>query len=103
MLYQKYSNPMDLISHYINRGRFGEFVHEFLTLENERRKQEAELEQRRELWAAYISSTFTGTFEEFRAKVLKPVSATQSGTTRHGRDEDLDEQGAAAIIDDLFG
>ena len=31
LLYARYSNPMDLMGRYINQGRFGEFVHEFLT------------------------------------------------------------------------
>ena len=98
MLYSRYSNPMDLVSRYIGRGRFGEFVSEFLKLENERRKEEAELEQHKELWAAYIHSYSGESFVNWKAKVLKPVSTTKG----FFHDDDLDEEKAMAIIDDLF-
>lgn len=98
MLYSKYSNPMDLVSRYINRGRFGEFVSEFLKLENERRKEEAELEQHKELWAAYIHSYSGESFVNWKAKVLKPVSTTKGA--RH--DDELDMEKARDIINELF-
>lgn len=98
MLYQKYSNPMDLMGRYINQGRFGEFVHEFLTLEMERRKEEAELEQRRELWAAYIHSYSNENFADWKKRVLK-TSSTTKGT---GHDENMTQHDAQAIIDSLF-
>ena len=102
MLYQKYSNPMDLVSRYLNRGRFGEFVDEFLMLEYERRKAEADKQQHNDLWAMFVHSTFDGTFDEFKNKVLKPVSTTKGGTTRANSDTDLTEQGADDIISSLF-
>ena len=102
MLYQKYSCPMDLMAMYINRGRFGEFVQEFLTLEYERRKDEADRQQHCDLWAMFVHSEFTGTFEEFKERVLKPVSTTKGGTTRANSDADLDEQGAEEIISTFF-
>lgn len=102
MLYAKYSCPMDLMTRYINRGRFGEFVDEFLTLEYERRKAEADRQQHRNLWEMFVHSEFTGTFDEFKERVLKPVSTTKGGTTRASSDTDLDEQGADAIISSLF-
>lgn len=102
MLYQKYSCPMDLMNTYINRGRFGTFVDEFLTLEYERMKAEAKKQQHRELFDMYIHSTFTGTFEEYEKLVLKPDSTTNGGTTRANSDTDLTEQGADDIISSLF-
>lgn len=98
LLYAKYSNPMDLVSRYINRGRFGEFVSEFLALENERRKEEAELEKHKELWAAYIHSYSNESFKDWKERVLKPVSTTKGAN----RDSELDVNSAQAIIDDLF-
>jgi len=98
LLYSKYSNPMDLVSRYINRGRFGEFVSEFLKLENERRKEEAELEQHKELWAAYIHSYSKESFTDWKARVLKPTSTTKGAS----RDDELDIDSARAIIDELF-
>lgn len=47
---------MDLISNYINDGRFGEFVEEFINIENEREKKEAEAENDRKLWEMYLHS-----------------------------------------------
>lgn len=96
MLYSKYSNPMDLVSRYINRGRFGEFVSEFLALETERRKEEAELEKHKELWAAYIHSYSNDSFVDWKKRVLKPVS-----TTKH-HDDELDADSARNIINNLF-
>lgn len=103
MLYRAYSCPMDLMNQYINRGRFGKFVSEFLTLENERRKAEAEKERNRRLWAMYIHSYTDETFEEFRDRVCKPESTTQGSTTRAAsRDAELTEKDARAIVDSLF-
>ena len=106
LLYGKYSNPMDLVNTYINRGRFGEFVNEFLTLEYERRKTEIErqIEQQkhRDLWEMFVHSEFTGTFEEYTKLVLGPDSTTKGGTTQATSDSDLDEQGAEDIISSLF-
>lgn len=103
MLYSKYSCPMDLMGRYINQGRFGTFVEEFLALEIERRKHEAEKEKDRKLWAMYIHSETDETFEDFKNRVCKPVSTTQGSTRRAANsDADLDEQGAQAIIDSLF-
>lgn len=103
MLYSKYSCPMDLMGRYINQGRFGTFVEEFLGLEIERRKAEAEKEHKRRLWAMFVHSETDETFEEFEKRVCKPVSTTQGSTRRAASsDADLDEQGAQAIIDSLF-
>ena len=102
LLYGKYSNPMDLVNTYINRGRFGEFVDEFLTLEVERLKAEAEKQRHRDLWEMFVHSSFEGTFDEYKKLVTKPVSTTKGGTTRATSDSDLDEQGADDIISNLF-
>lgn len=103
MLYSKYSCPMDLMNRYINQGRFGTFVEEFLALENERRKAEKEEELQRKLWAMFIHSETDETFEEFENRVCKPVSTTQGSTRRAASsDAELDEKGAQAIIDSLF-
>jgi hypothetical protein len=102
MLYAKYSCPMDLVSMYINRGRFGEFVDEFLTLEVERRKAEMEQQMHRDLWEMYVHSEYTGSFEDYKKLVTKPVSTTTGGTTRANSDTDLTEKGAEAIISTFF-
>jgi len=94
---------MDLMNRYINQGRFGTFVEEFLALEIERRKAEAEQERKRKLWAMFVHSHTDETFEEFEERVCKPVSTTQGSTRRAASsDKDLNEKGAQAIIDSLF-
>lgn len=103
MLYRAYSCPMDLMNHYINLGRFGKFVNDFLTLEQERKKAEAEKELRRELWAMFVHSHTDETFGEFKERVCKPISTTQGSTTRAaGRDAQMTVQDARAIMDSLF-
>ena len=102
MLYRAYSCPMDLMKSYINRGRFGSFVEDFLTLDFERRKDEAEKEQDRRLWDMYIHSTSNEDFGKFKERILAPASTTKGGTTRASGDFELDEMGADAIIKDLF-
>jgi hypothetical protein len=89
---------MDLVSRYINRGRFGEFVSEFLKLEMERKKDEAEMEKHRELWAAYIHSYSNESFTDWKKRVLKPVSTTKGAS----RDDELDVNSARDIINDIF-
>ena len=103
MLYAKYSCPMDLMSQYINQGRFGTFVEEFLTIEMERRKAEAEKERMNRLWAMFVHTHTDETFEEFVSRVSKPESTTKGSTRRTANsDRELDQKGAQAIIDSLF-
>ena len=103
MLYRAYSCPMDLMTRYVNQGRFGNFVSEFLTLETERRKAEAEKEQRRELWAMYIHSYTDETFGDFKDRVCKPASTTKGSTTQAANgDANMTIKDAQAIMDSLF-
>ena len=85
---------MDLMSRYINQGRFGTFVHGFLEPEVERRKQEAEKNDEWMLWTAYIHSYSEQTFDEYKKSILKGSTTT--------KDAELDDDGIKAIIDDLF-
>lgn len=94
MLYRAYSNPMDLMSRYINQGRFGTFVHGFLEQEVERRKQEANKNDEWMLWMAYIHSYSEQTFDEYKKSILKDSTTT--------KDAELTDDGIKAIIDDLF-
>ena len=103
MLYAKYSCPMDLMSRYINQGRFGTFVHDFITMEYERRKQEAEKEHEWRLWTMYIHSWSDEPYDEWKARVCKTDSTTDGGTTQGvTRDKEMTEQDARAIYASLF-
>lgn len=96
MLYRAYSSPMDLMSMYINRGRFGNFVEGFLQAEYERRKAEAEKNNEWMLWIAYIHSYSNESFNDWKKRHCG------SSTSRKASDADLTEDGINNIIDNLF-
>ena len=102
MLYARYSNPMDLVKRYINQGRFGTFVHGFLEMETERRKQETEKENDRRLWMAYVHSYIMPkeSFDDWKKEVFQNNSST---TAKSGKsDADLNDDGIMAIINAQF-
>ena len=98
MLYARYSNPMDLINNYINRGRFGEFVNSFLEAEDERRKEQTEKDDDLKLWIMYVHTADQESFADWKKRVL--------GNSNNGRksngDDNLTDDGIKAIYDDLF-
>lgn len=98
MLYARYSNPLELMNTYINQGRFGDFVKGFCEAEYNRKKEEAEKEQENRLWIAYVHSESDQTFGEWKENACKKSTST----TARGGDENLDEEGIKAIINDLF-
>lgn len=94
LLYRAYSSPMDLMSRYINQGRFGTFVQGFLEQEVERRKQEAEKNEEWMLWIAYHHSYTEMSYADYKKSILKDSTTT--------KDAELTDDGIKAIIDDLF-
>ena len=96
LLYSKYSSPMDLVSRYINQGRFGKFVHDFLQIEYDRRKEEAERNNDWMLWVGYVHSESSESFDDWKARVTKPAHSTTGG------DANLTEDGIRSIVDKLF-
>ena len=98
MLYRAYSCPMDLMSRYINQGRFGDFVKGFLDVEFERRKEEVERDNEWRLWVAYVHSYSDESYGNWKERVCQPASTTK----RRGRDEDLTEEGIKGIIGKFF-
>lgn len=97
MLYSKYSCPMDLVNRYIRQGRFDKFVQDFLAIDNERRKEQAEKENDFMLWLLFIDSKayFEHDFNAWKKIVIQQPSTTQKQT----RDTELDDDGIMAIID----
>lgn len=98
MLYRAYSNPLDLMNHYINQGRFGKFVKGFLEAEYERRKSEDEKDYNWKLWMMYINSYSDMTFGEWKESVHKNASERK----RKNKDDDLTDDGIEAIVNELF-
>ena len=94
LLYRAYSNPLDLMNMYINRGRFGTFVQGFLEAEYERKKAEYEKNQEWMMWTAYIHSYSNKSFNEWKKQFVQTDGST--------KDADLDEESAKKIIDSLF-
>lgn len=98
MVYHRYSCPMDLINSYINRGRFGEFVSEFLQSEYDRRKAEMDKDEDMKLWIMYCHSYSDDSFLDWKRKVLR----TDSNGRCQGTDADLTDKDIEAICVDLF-
>lgn len=102
LLYSKYSNPLDLISMYINRGRFGEFVESIIKAENDRIQEEAEKDNDWKLWTMYTQLLAAGhteneSFLDWKERVCKPTANTTKPS-----DADLTEAGMKSILDRLF-
>ena len=89
---------MDLISTYINRGRFGEFVTSFLEGENERKKEEAEKDDDLKLWIMYVRIAPEESFFDWKKRVLN----IGNGKNRSSRGNDLTDEGIKEIVDGLF-
>lgn len=98
MMYHRYSCPMDLIYSYINRGRFGEFVSEFLKSEHDRQKAEMDKDEDMKIWIMYCHSFSEDSFLDWKKKVLRIGNNGPS----QGTDADLTEKDIKAICDDLF-
>lgn len=101
MLYAKYSSPMDLVNRYIRQGRFGKFVQDFLTIDNEHRKEEAEKENDFMLWLLFIDSKsyMEHSFDAWKKSLIQQSSTTHKQTM----DTELDDDGIMAIIDRFKG
>ena len=98
MLYRAYSNPLDLMNMYINRGRFGNFVEGFLQAEYERKKAEAEKNNDWMLWVAYIHSYSSESFTDWKKR-----HCGSGGTTKKkSSDAELDDKGISNLLTDLF-
>lgn len=89
---------MDLMNSYINRGRFGEFVTEFLQSEYDRQKAGMDKDEEMKLWIMYCHSYSEDSFLDWKKKVLR----TGSNGQRQGTDADLTDKDIQAICDDLF-
>jgi len=95
LLYSRYSNPMDLMEHYMNQGRFGEFVSNIIEMEYQRKKEEANLLEEQKLWSMYIMHSMWGpgeSFNDWKKRVLKPAKKG------HTRDEDMTKDDALGIV-----
>lgn len=72
-LYSRYANPMELMNHYINENRFGEFVSNILDSENKRKREELKREEDWKLWFAYLLGMHEESFEEWKKGLFQPT------------------------------
>ena len=83
---------------YINRGRFGEFVTEFLQSEYDRQKAGMDKDEEMKLWIMYCHSYSEDSFLDWKKKVLRIGSNGQ----QQGTDADLTDKDIQAICNDIF-
>lgn len=101
LLYSRYSNPMEFMRPYIDSGRFGEFVEEIISAENQRRKEQEEKADDEKLWIAYVHSYSDKSYNDWKNDVLTPVSR-ESATAPRRRDEDMTSEDINRIMNHLF-
>lgn len=102
MLYARYSSPMDLLRTYINRGRFGDFITDFLQAEKDRRKSEAEKDEELKMWIAYVHSYSEKSFNDWKAGLMGGTKEDKKTGKKTGSDFDLDDKGIRDIYAKLF-
>ena len=71
LLYSRYSNPLELMSIYIEQGRFGEFVKNIIDMDIKRKKEADEKANDDRLWAAYIRSVSNKPFPEWKKEIVQ--------------------------------
>lgn len=96
LLYSRYSNPMDLMHHYMIQGRFEEFVTNIIELENERKKEEKAKMEDQKLWSLYIHSMSEDSFINWKKKVLK--QAAQG----HKKDDEMTDKDIMDIAEQVL-
>ena len=101
MLYSQYSNPLELISLYINQGRFGHFVSSFIDADKKRKEVEMKKDEDNKLWRAYLASRSEKPYGEWLNSIVTSDQNRRNGNNRSG-DESLDDEEIVSIIDGLF-
>lgn len=102
MLYSQYSNPLELISLYINQGRFGHFVSSFIDADKKRKEVEMKKDEDNKLWLAYLASRSEKPYGEWLNSVVKSSNQNRRNGNNRSGDESLDDEEIASIINGLF-
>lgn len=87
---------MELVSLWINRGQFGQFVEELLQADYQSKVDAAERDNDWKLWMMFINSASGETFSQWKARVCP------SEKQKHSRDEDMTKADQEALIKRLF-
>ena len=94
LLYSRYSNPLELMSIYIEQGRFGEFVSNIIDMDRKRKQEAEEKANDDRLWAAYIRSMSNKTFPEWKKEIAQ--NANSEPVTLGMTDEQVEDAKAQA-------
>lgn len=98
LLYRRYANPMELMNFYIDQGRFGEFVSNFIRKEDERKREKQEKDDDWMLWVAYIHGVHEESFNEWKETILNQAIPAKI----HSNAENLTSEQTAEIINGAF-
>lgn len=88
LLFSRYASPMELMSLYIENGRFEEFVENIINMDRKRKNEEIEKENEQKLWDMYLRSTSNKSFIEWKKEVF---SKNQDATTLEMTDEQVED------------
>lgn len=99
LLYHRYASSFEFMRPYIEQGRFGEFVNEIVTAENQRRKEQAEKEDEEKLWMAYVHVRPQEPYSTWKAGL---TSSSGTNNRRGKRDEDMTSADIDALLSRLF-
>lgn len=88
LLFSRYASPMELMSLYIENGRFEEFVENIINMDRKRKNEEIEKENEQKLWDMYLRSTSNKSFVEWKKEVF---SKNQDATTLEMTDEQVED------------
>ena len=100
LLFSRYASPFEFMRPYIEQGRFGEFVTEIITAENNRRKEQAEKEDEEKLWTAYIHSYSDKSYSDWKSEIMRPESRDRQRSKK--RDEDMTKDDIDNLMKRLF-
>lgn len=105
LLFKKYASPFDLLKLYINNGRFGEFVTEFLQLEAKQKQERIDKEVEDKLWSLYVHSFTDEPYGTWRKKfslhtVRKPVKKASGAVVT--REDILNNKRVQRLLNGLY-
>lgn len=98
LLYSRYANPMELMNHYINENRFGEFVSNILDVEYKRKREERERDEDWKLWFAYLLGMHEESFKDWKREIFQTAEKAAGRVS----DMNMTEDDISNIIESTF-
>ncbi len=91
LLFNRYASPMELVSLYIENGRFGEFVENVIRMDNERKKKEAEKENEQKWWDMYLQSATELSFVDWKKETINKNNQQAESNTLEMTDQQVED------------